>query len=180
MQRALVLITFGLTLLVVSQGALSEEVSCPTPEVSVKSQTPLDLYRAMVACAKQAKYEAATQFFALAGVYGRFDTYRVADVTAHSAPGLLKNGALDAIPQPNHDEWQKVAMSVASDPEKHAALCKKISALGPPTYEPTYMRAHGLNSILGEPDKAPEPAGKFDSQAAWTKALSSYLNCQTG
>lgn len=173
-------IVSGVLLLTMARLGSADEAVCPRFDVAAKALTPVDLYQAVIACAKNSPYDTAVEFFALAGVFGRFDTYRVADVSAHSAPGALKTLALDAIPSPHRDELQKVAMSTYADHDKHAALCQKISELGPPTYEPTYMRAHGLDSLLGKGPSARGAGEPFDAKVAWRKALSSYLDCQSG
>jgi hypothetical protein len=169
-----------LAVLLAAANGCSLADECPAIGARVKSQTPVELYQAMAACARQSQYETASWYFALAGVYGRFDTYRVSDETAYSAVAIVKSAALETIPQAKREEFQKFVMSISSDPDKHRAVCKKISPLGPPAYEPTYMKAHGPEAISGAKTAAPAALAPFDPHAAWQKALSSYASCEAG
>ena len=143
---------------------------------SLVRQRVVDLYPSVTACANEAKYEIAMEYFAIAGVYGRFDTYRVSDVSSHQIVGILKDHALDEIAKENRDALQSLVGETAGDRERHARLCQRIDSLGPPTYEPTYMRLHGIDAILGT-SSAPTVPAPAERAVAWKKALSTYLNC---
>jgi hypothetical protein len=150
---------------------------CSSLDSTARHRTPVDLYGSLAACVKEGKYDVAVVTFALAGAYGRFDTYRVADETAHQAVGILKDFALQSVPTENRDAFQAAVTKVANDPVRLRQLCASVSTVGYPLYEPIYMRNHGLAAFIG-PNTTSSPSNAIaDSQEMWRKALGSYLNC---
>jgi hypothetical protein len=144
------------------------------------SHSPIALYRSMGDCATAGRYEDAIDYFAVAGVFGRYDAYRVADTTSHQIVSVIKSAALDAIPPTERAEFQKLASASYNDPAEHSALCDRVRSIGKPTYFPTYMIAHGLDNTVatlkGEADSA-ALVSPFDPDSAWLKAMSTYLGC---
>jgi hypothetical protein len=163
-------------LLLVTASASAADATCSPLDNTAAVKSPVDLYPSVTACANEAKYEIAMEYFAIAGVYGRFDTYRVSDISSHQIVGILKDHALDEIAKENRDALQSLVGETAGDRERHARLCQRIDSLGPPTYEPTYMRLHGIDAILGT-SSAPTVLAPAERAVAWKKALSTYLNC---
>ncbi len=151
---------------------------CKAIGLVAKTSTPVDLYRSLGECIKQGKYDLAVDNFALAGVFGRFDTLRVTDVSAHQSVGFLKNVTLDATTPSNRAEFQKYAGAVYDNKEQHTELCKRISQAGPPSYYPAYMLNHGIGAMLNEKQAVGGIVSSFNAGTAWQSALSTYLGCQ--
>ena len=141
----------------------------------------MQLYQSVASCATAGRYDDAVDFFALAGVYGRYDSLRVADPSAHQIVGFLKNRALDSVPVAQRSEFQKAAGAAYDAPDKHQALCDRVKAIGKPAYFPAYMVNHGIDAAIAGLQAASAPAplvSPFDADSAWLKSLSSYLGCQ--
>ena len=143
----------------------------------VSDYTPADLYKAVSICASQNKYLEGAYLFALAGVYGRFDTLRVADKTAHQAVTVLVMQSFGSLSKEKKITFMEKLKKTLDAPDGLAKVCKKIDMLGPPNYYPRYMVQHGLGAFDGNktgnglvPD--------FDPKTAWTRSLITYLHCQ--
>lgn len=138
--------------------------------------TPADLYKAVSRCIEQGKHKAGAFLFALAGVYGRFDTLRVADRTAHQAVAVLGMQALAPLGKDKKNAFKGVLNKTLGDPENLAAACKDIARIGPPDYYPRYMIQHGMGAFLKNAS-GDGLVGDFDAKAAWKKSLDAYLHC---
>lgn len=148
------------------------------PVTEVKTEyTPADLMVAEGKCARAGRYDDAIALLLIAGTYARFDTLRVADVSAHDA--------LEAIQANNPpDEKMRAAMPpiaakyAASGSAEMAALCQRLKQLGPPNYYPGYMVRHGMAAFFGRGTGSNTGlVSNFDAQKAWKQSLSSWLHC---
>ena len=153
------------------------EASCPAAEKLSGSMTPVDLYSLLPACINKADYQTAVLVFGLAGIYGKFDTMRVADVTSHQAVGFLKRLALDSSQPIQKNAFQKEAGETFDDINRRASLCESINKIGAPTYFPKYMILHGLNAVNGSNLSNNGLVVPFDAVTAWQQSLTSYLHC---
>jgi hypothetical protein len=79
--------------------ASTQTVGCIPITEAKNTLTPADLYKGVIECIHQDKYDLAAGLFALAGVYGRFDAERVADKTAGQAKTVLIMNTLANEPQ---------------------------------------------------------------------------------
>ena len=139
------------------------------------TMSPVELYPAMAECARADRVEDAVFLFALGGVYGRFDTLRVAVRQGHGAPTILRGQASASVPPPQWTAMTDRVTAVSADPPQLLALCSTIRRTGAPSYHPQYMIAHGSMVLLPTTqDPLVEP---FDAAAAWEQALESYLHC---
>lgn len=138
--------------------------------------TPADLYSAVPICARQGKYSEGFFFIALAGTYGRFDTLRVSDKTAHQAVTVLLMQAFGDMTPDERDELQKIINKTTGNPDSLASTCQLIERIGPPTYYPRYMIQHGMAAFTS--NSTDDGLVKdFDAAAAWKLSLNSYLHC---
>ena len=138
--------------------------------------SPADLYKGLAKCINDGTSERGVLLFALAGVYGTYDTLRVADPTAHQATTVLRMTYLDSI-----DESQKLPFinklkGILATPDGLKNICSEVRKIGAPTYFPRYMIQHGMKAVLDDIPKDGLITG-FDSESAWEKSLDSYLHC---
>ena len=140
--------------------------------------SPADLYRGIPKCVEQRDFEAGIFLFALAGVYGRYDSLRVADRSAHQAVTVLRMKYVDELPEGDKKALFERLRAIADNPGRLSNLCARIREVGTPNYYPRYMVQHGMGAFLGNPTKDGLVA-EFDSLTAWEKALDSYLHCPT-
>src|SRR5262245_19397681 len=138
--------------------------------------TPADLYKAVAKCLEQDKLQEGIFLFALAGVYGRFDTLRVADETAHSAPTVLLMQALGAFDESKQNAFSNGLKNMLGNPEGLRAVCKEIVRIGPPNYHPRYMVQHGMKAFIGT-GSGDGLVADFSAEAAWKTSLDTYLHC---
>jgi hypothetical protein len=138
--------------------------------------TPADLYKAVTSCVEEGKYKEGALIYALAGVYGRFDTLRVADNTAHQAITVLRLSALSPVDKTKQNAFKDVLNKTLGNSEGFGSTCKDIAQIGPPDYYPRYMIQHGMGAFLknGSEDGL---IPNFDSKAAWKRSLGGYLHC---
>ncbi|MBS0351725.1 MAG: hypothetical protein JSR33_11185 [Proteobacteria bacterium] len=151
------------------------DLECVGSEKLSNKYTPADLYKASAKCIDQNDYEKAAFLFALAGVYGRFDTYRVADQTAHQAVTVLRMETFGSLDEDKSVAFKKALLNSFHNPKKQTMLCKQIVLIGSPNYYPTYMIQHGMGAF--EQKTNSDIVANFDAQAAWKKSLDTYLHC---
>ena len=155
----------------------THDVGCVGSDRLQPSYTPADLYRATSQCVRRAEYRDAVFLFAMAGVYGRYDTLRVADKSAHQAVTVLQMQALGPLPQERREAFGTVVQQTLGSPDGLASVCKELRRIGPPRYHPRYMIQHGMGAFLTDgttPDGLVTP---FDGVAAWKRALDTFLHC---
>jgi hypothetical protein len=138
--------------------------------------TPPDLYKAMSKCISSGRYEEGAFLLAVAGVYGRFDTFRVADKTAHQAVAVARMQALGALDTHKQTAFQEKFKATLGTPEGLAVACKRIVKIGAPNYYPRYMTQHGTSAFT-KSGGGEELVKDFDAKAAWKKSLDTYLHC---
>lgn len=138
--------------------------------------TPVDLYASAAKCATTGKYAEGAFLFVIAGVYGRYDTMRVADRTAHQAVAVARQ-TLGLLDEDQQTAFRQVLRTSVGSPEGLAVACREVIRIGTPAYHPRYMIQHGMGAFIG--DAGDNGLVKnFDEQAAWKESLTSYLHCQ--
>lgn len=156
--------------------ASTNEVGCANSSTLSNKFTPADLYRGVNTCLKDDNYRDGVFLFALAGVYGRFDTFRVKDKTAHQAITVLMMNTLGSLDKTKSEFIKSELKKVSGNPNKLQEMCTEIKRIGVPNYHPQYMIQHGMNAFTGGNSNS-GLVDSFDANAAWVKALDSYLHC---
>lgn len=158
--------------------ALSDESHCLSVSEIRSTLTPAELYGALPACVELGNFEQASFLYGLAGVYGRFDSLRVADASAHQILPALKNAAFAAITAKQKSAFQAYAGALFDDANRREELCKQVAQVGPPQYYPKYMILHGLDAVTGSIPDDGVIVRTFNPQLAWKQSLSEYLTCR--
>jgi len=135
--------------------------------------TPPDLMIAFTKCIEADRYDDAMALFNVAGTYSAFDARCVADETAHDAfQALMADYPVDDAKQPTmfelFNKWQ------APNSPEMAKFCTDLKRLGPPSYYPGYMIAHGMGAIFGAGGGLVKD---FDAKKAWKDSLDKYMHC---
>ena len=147
------------------------------PLAQVKNiDTPADIFKGVRQCVEQNKYDDATDLFAIAGAYSKFDAERVTDKTAGQAKSALISDAFLTVPEDKKNQFATVQQFRMTNPETLKTICSSIKQIGPPNYYPEYMILHGMKAFTGNPyENALEK--DFNAVEAWRKVLSEYLSC---
>jgi len=154
------------------------DIGCAGSAKLQNMYTPADLYRAAELCIRRATYRDAAFLYALAGVYGRYDTLRVADRSAHQAITVLQMQAFGGLPPDRQEAFKRAVQESLGAPANLAAVCKEIQRIGPPAYHPHYMIQHGMGAFTKDASSPKDGlVTPFDAPAAWKRALDSYLHC---
>ena len=139
--------------------------------------TPATMMAALPRCVQENRMEDAVDMFNIAGIFAYFDRQRVVDETAHGAYEAMKMQAVIAM----GDELTKrfeASMKYQSAPERMPAyiaqMCTFSKRVGPPTYKPTYMLAHGMSAFIDRPGGL---VPGFDPAQGWQTTLTKYLKC---
>jgi hypothetical protein len=156
--------------------ARTHEIGCVEIASLSSEATPADLFPAARKCFDLEQYQKAIDLYFLASTYARYDTYRVSDRSAHQAGPALALDAFESADEAHSAAYQRTFEMTTNDPKRLATLCEAIRKLGPPTYPPRYMIAHGTGANVGQstPDGL---VADFDADAAWERTLSSFLHC---
>lgn len=152
------------------------DLECVESEKLSNRYTPADLYKAISKCVNQDKYKEGAFMFALAGVYGRFDSFRVADNTAHQAIAVLRMQTFSSLGKEKENAFKESLKNTLGNPDGLASICKEIRSLGTPDYYPRYMVQHGMGAFQKN-NSGNGLVADFDSKAAWEKSLDTYLHC---
>lgn len=155
---------------------VTHDIGCVDSAELKNIYSSADLYKGFAKCISDGAYERGILLFALAEVYGRYDTLRVADPTAHQATTVLRMTYLDSF-----DESKKLAFFdklkvVLGTPDGLKSICSEVRKIGAPTYFPRYMIQHGMGAVLDDTSKD-GLIDSFDSESAWEQSLDSYLHC---
>lgn len=153
----------------------THQLGCIAADEVKDIYTPVDLYKGVAACVGSGNLQNGPLLFALAGVYGRFDTLRVADSTAHQAIRMAQMQELGSLPQEKTDLLRQEVVAIAKDNTRLAVLCARIRQVGPPNYFPRYMIQHGMGAFM--PSSGNGLVKSFDPASAWEQSLTSYLHC---
>ncbi|WP_461587785.1 hypothetical protein [Winogradskyella sp.] len=167
------------TINIEAEGNLESTKPCDCVEISeiTNAHNPADILHGMGKCIEEKEFYKAARLFAIAGVYGKFDSYRVKDKSAHKALYVLQQNTMLKVAEEDKNvliaELQK---TLKEESEELKEVCKAIRAIGMPNYHPTYMIQHGMQAFLQtEGDGLVED---FDAEASWQLALSTYLHCE--
>lgn len=165
-----------------SGGEAPKVHSCQTLTQVKNTQTPVALTVSMVQCIRDQRYDDAVDLFNITGVFAKFDTLRVPDKTAHQAYSVLKMQAAQALTEQQTEEFDARLKSKLGEDSYHPQLCKAVKKIGAPTYQPTYMRNHGMAAFIGPTNQQENPPKLgvetgFDEGHAWDYVVESYLKC---
>lgn len=154
-------------------------LGCVPLEQVTGQHTPADIYHGIGACLEGQDFRSAARLFAIARAYGRFDTMRVSDETAHAAMGVLNLAVLGDVGGDVQQSFE-AAIDAEFGPERLAHNCGVISGIGRPTYHPAYMIQHGLDASAPpwqEPETEDGLVEDFNAVAAWNQVMASVLEC---
>ena len=149
-------------------------VGCVNISSLTAQNTPPEILPGVRQCIDDHDYARGARLFAVADVYGRFDTLRVKDVSAHAAIPALEAAYLQQLDRDSAAKLQATVKEIADSSSKLRELCSQVRALGPPMYSPTYMTLHGMSAFTGQGGGLKH---NFDSSSAWETALNSILHC---
>ena len=161
-----------------AEGNLESPNPCGCVELAevTNQHNPADILNGMKKCIELKDFEKAAKLFAIAGVYGKYDTYRVKDRSAHQAFLVLQQSILLNL---NEKDKEKIILNFNKLLEKGSEelnnLCQDIQKVGIPKYFPRYMIQHGMQAFTNKEGNG--LVEKFNSKEAWTLALKSYLHC---
>jgi len=161
-----------------AEGNLESSNPCGCVDLSevTSEHNPADILNGMRKCIELKQFKKAARLFALAGVYGKYDAYRVKDRTAHQALLVLQQNILADTDERDKKKLAKcIEKELEKGSEQLSSVCQLIQQIGMPTYHPKYMIQHGIQAFM-----KPEGDGlveEFDSEASWNLALENYLHC---
>jgi hypothetical protein len=146
----------------------------PTKCVKIANLTnqhnPADIFVGISKCLSSKNYKFASKLYMTAIAYGRYDTMRVKDKSAHQAISVLRMNTFSQLEEGQINELQ-AAMKIVSDDK---TTCDSIIKLGSPEYHPNYMLQHGMSAFTGEGGGLVED---FKASEAWHKVIKDYLKC---
>ncbi len=161
-----------------TEGNLEAPNPCDCVELSevTNKHNPADILIGMGKCIELKEFEKAVKLYAIAGVYGKYDTYRVMDETAHQALLILQQNVLSKLSEEDKEKLISYINKFFNKGSKELkSICQAIQKIGITKYFPRYMIQHGLQSFTNiEGNGLVE---NFNSREAWELALKSYLHC---
>ncbi len=161
-----------------AEGNLESPNPCGCVELSkvMNEHNPADILNGMGKCIELEDFEKAAKLFAIAGVYGKYDTYRVKDKSAHQALLVLQQNILLNINETDKEKMiSNLNKLLKKDSEELNNVCQAIQQVGIPKYYPKYMVQHGIQAFLNKEGNG--LIEEFDSEESWNLALKNYLHC---
>ena len=138
---------------------------------------PADILNGMRECIKLKDFKNAVRLFAIAGVYGKFDTYRVINKSAHQALLVLQQSIIMNLEESERNSlFESLNKELEQGSDSLNEICQAINKIGFPKYFPKYMIQHGIQAFTGKEGNGLNE--KFDSQKSWNLALKEYLHCE--
>ena len=161
-----------------AEGNLESPNPCGCVEISevTNKHNPADILNGMRKCIELKDFDKAAKLFVIAGVYGKYDTYRVKDQSAHQALIVLQQNILGDIEEENKQKFMTHLNKILEEnSEEFKNLCQSIQQIGFPTYYPKYMIAHGIQAFTD--NSGDGLVEEFDSEKSWNLVLKSFLPC---
>ncbi len=151
-------------------------LACVALSAVRNENNPADILNGMKKCIELKEYEKAAKLFAIAGVYGKYDTYRVKDKTAQQGFLVLQLNIFESMSEAEKNSlMESLKKELKEGSNSLNEICQAIQKVGAPKYYPKYMIQHGIQAFLEKSDNG--LVEKFDSEASWNKALKEYLHC---
>jgi hypothetical protein len=138
--------------------------------------SPFDLWKSIASCISSESYDQGVFMYAMAGAFGRFDTLRVADESAHQATKALPMLAFGSLPKDKVAAFKARVQQTLGNESTRKTYCVEVERLGPPDYYPSYMIQHGLGALSGANSNKPFVV-PFEPKVAWPRAVKEYLRC---
>jgi len=137
---------------------------------------PAEILTGMGKCIELKQFKKAARLFAIAGVYGKYDTYRVKDKSAHQALIVLQMSILGDIDKNEKNNlMNSIENELKSSSKELSNICQAIQQVGIPKYHPKYMIQHGIQAFTDNSGNGLVEG--FNSEESWNLALKSYLHC---
>lgn len=161
-----------------ANGNLESPKPCGCVDISevTNENNPADILIGMGKCIELNQFEKAARLFAISGVYGKYDTYRVKDKTAHQALLVLQQNILLNI---DEKDQRKLISSLEKELKAGSKelndICQAIQKVGIPKYYPKYMIQHGIKAFTDNEGNG--LLEEFNSSESWNLALKNYLHC---
>lgn len=171
-------------------GSATAQITSFSSKDSLKAQNPLkcvpveairadssaaDVAAGALKCLKKKSYGEAAELTMVASAFANFDTRRVSDKSAHIAQQALFSETFRKQSEERMTELFAHMNQLGPESERHKAICAYLESLGPPSYFPKYMIAHGMATFTGS--KEPPLIEPFDAQTSWAATLSEFVNC---
>lgn len=179
------LLTLGINLIyaqknisIEAKGNLESPKPCGCVDLSevTNENNPADILNGMGKCIELKQFEKAARLFAIAGVYGKYDSYRVKDKSAHQALLVLQQNILLNIDESDKNNLiSSLENELKTGSKKLSVICQAIQQVGIPKYYPKYMVQHGIQAFTENKENG--LIVEFDSAESWNLALKSYLHC---
>jgi len=151
-------------------------LGCVSLAAVTNKHTPADIYPGVAKCVTSGNYDKASELFALAGVYSRFDMLRVSDSTARQAIQALQLNNFGSFTGEQREAFKETMGTYLSPNSKEFLnLCAQIKAKGAPDYHPTYMIQHGTGAFVGSSGNGIK--SDFDAAKSWQESINGYLHC---
>jgi hypothetical protein len=153
------------------------DVPCTAIENITTDMDPPHLFGAMASCIKVKDYKNAAYLYGVGGAYGRYDSYRVLDQTAHTeGSNALTEAFYDLVDRAGKSEFREAMLDEIGRGQNQIEFCKVLWKIGKPTYEPMYMIIKGHNKDI--PHTVEDGmVTDFDAKAAWLKAINLQWRC---
>ena len=148
--------------------------SCVGMEKLSSKQNPADIFVGINECLSKKDYKKASYLFFTALAYGKYDTLRVKDKSAHQAISVLRMNSFAQLSEKEIAELQKSFGSLMNDKAQKKKLCDGLHDLGVPDYSPKYMMQHGMSAFTGQGGGLIKD---FDSSMAWDKVKTEFAKC---
>ncbi len=158
-----------------AKGNLASEkpIDCIDIKSLTNKNTPADIFIGISKCLEKSNYQNASHLYLVALAYGRFDSKRVEDKTAHQAISVLRMNHLGNL---TDEKTQHLQLALKNTTKNMSIICESIKQLGLPSYHPSYMIQHGMGAFLGNKSKNGLVAD-FNPTNAWDNVLLNYVKC---
>jgi len=149
-------------------------VGCVDMGALTSQNTPTQILLGARKCVDDKEYDRGASLFTAAGAYGKFDSLRVPDVSAHTIIPDFESALFGQLDNESKANFKSAVEKLYKSDADRLNVCAQLRTLGPPTYYPTYMLLHGMSQFTGRGGGLRDD---FNRDTAWETALSTYVKC---
>ncbi len=151
-------------------------LECVSATEVAASSSAADVAAGAQHCTENGRFDEAAALLLVSSAFVDFDTRRVADASAHAARQALFANTFSNQSESDMQSLFGALDSLDPSSAEHQRICEHLRDIGPPSYFPKYMIAHGLQAAT-DPD-APPLIEPFDSARAWEESLTGFIGCR--
>ncbi|GLQ93036.1 hypothetical protein [Dyella acidisoli] len=154
-------------------------IPCLSMQDVKNTYTPFDLIASFAQCADEGDYDKAARLYITANSYTKFDIARVADPSVGDMRTIVALRMASYMSETQRKTFDEALHAITDNETPLNAFCAQIRRLGPPSYYPDYLIAHGMNGFLDESTRGAALKADFNARETWNSLEKDFVRCKS-